>query len=170
MDAEVFNAVIQRVDGEIAPPGVFLETAIDVVAQYPPAFIDQHGIITLLTGTAKSGHLDDMPAEMHMRQPEAAADQAAIGKRGPHLLGQGIGGHIEVLGLQAQQDIAHAAADQKCLVVGSLESIEHLERRGGDMGPGQRVFGSAHDHRADGISRRFGEMGIRKKILHAKAI
>ncbi len=48
-------------------------------------------------GGAEGRHFDDLVAEMHMREAEAPADQAAIAKQTPHLFRQGIGRHVEIL-------------------------------------------------------------------------
>ena len=53
--------------------------------------------------SAKSRHFDDFLPKVHMRQPKTPADQAAIAKQVAHILGQGVGGHIEVLRPNAQQ-------------------------------------------------------------------
>jgi len=55
-----------------------------------------------------------------MRQAKTAADEAAIAKQPPHILGQRVGCHIEILRSQAKQQIAHGAAHQKRLISPSL--------------------------------------------------
>ena len=62
---------------------------------------------------AKSRDLDDLPAEEHMREPKAPADQAAIAKQPLHLFGQRVGRDVEVLRLDAEQQIAHAPPTKK---------------------------------------------------------
>ncbi len=52
---------------------------------------------------AKGRHFDDFLAEMHMREAEAAADEAAVAEQAAHFLGQRVGGHIEVFGGDPQQ-------------------------------------------------------------------
>ena len=50
-------------------------------------------------------------AEHDVHQAEAAADDARAPEYAAHLLRRGIGGHVEVLGLEAEQQVAHRAAD-----------------------------------------------------------
>ena len=62
---------------------------------------------------AEGGHLDDLAAEEDVRQAEAPAHEPAVAEQPLHLLRQRVGRDVEVLRFQAEQQIAHAAADQK---------------------------------------------------------
>ena len=65
--------------------------------------------------------------EADVREPEAAADQPAVAEQPSHLLGRRIGRDVEVLRLDADQEVAHAAADEEGLVARVPEAIEDLE-------------------------------------------
>lgn len=76
----------------------------------------------LLSLTGGSGrvsegrHLDGLPAEEHVCQPEASADQPAVAEQPPDLFRQRVGRDVEILRFQAQHEVADAAADQEGLV------------------------------------------------------
>jgi hypothetical protein len=55
------------------------------------------------------------------------ADDEGAAKQVLDLLGRGIGGHVEVLGTQAQQQVAHGAADDIGLVARALEGLHHID-------------------------------------------
>jgi hypothetical protein len=75
-----------------------------------------------------------------MRQPESSTDQTAAWKDTLDLLGRGISGDIEVLGMLAEQQIAHAPADNKCLVAGVLKLAHHFGRPGAQLVHGNLVL------------------------------
>ncbi len=137
------HVVEQAVDGEVPPPGILLGGAKDVVLADEQVGVDSSGILgqdLLHRILAEGGNLDDLLAlEVDVRQPEAPADQAAVAEGGPHLLGVGRGGDVEVLGAPAEQEVAHAAAHQVGLVAVApqvpqdLEGID-VERGGVDLG------------------------------------
>jgi hypothetical protein len=56
-----------------------------------------------------------------MRQAESAADKPAARKHALDFLGRGAGGHIEVLGHLAEQQVANAAANDEGLEAGLLQ-------------------------------------------------
>ena len=64
---------------------------------------------------------------MDMGKPETSANEAAVAENPADVLRLGIGGHVKVLGLAAEQQIAHAATHQQGLIALLLEAIEHLE-------------------------------------------
>ena len=97
-------------------------------------------------GGAERRHLDDLAAEMHVRQAEAPADEAAITEQPAHLLGQRVGRHVEILGRDAQQQIAHRAAHQKRLVAGVLQPVKHLQGIGRYGAARYRVLGARNRH------------------------
>ncbi len=68
-----------------------------------------------------------------MRQAEAAADQAAVAELLAHLLGRGVGGHVEILGVAADQQVPHGAADQIGLETGVPQAVEHAQRVRADV-------------------------------------
>ena len=60
--------------------------------------------------------LDDFTTEPHMRQTEPAPDQTTVAECRPHILWRRIGGHVEILRVIAEQQIAHAAAHKVGLI------------------------------------------------------
>jgi hypothetical protein len=66
------------------------------------------------------------------------------------------------LGSDAQQQVAHAAADQETLVPASLQPVEHAQGVRRDVPPGNRVFVARDDARraANGL----GEAGQDSKL------
>jgi hypothetical protein len=64
-------------------------------------------------------------AEDHVHQAEAPADDEGAAEQRLHLLGRGVGGDVEVLRPQADQQVAHGAADDVGLVAGILERAHH---------------------------------------------
>ena len=60
-----------------------------------------------------------------MGQTETPADQAAVAKQLAHLFGQRIGGYVEILGHDAQHQIADAASNQEALKASVTQAIQH---------------------------------------------
>jgi hypothetical protein len=154
-DGKITDVVIQGVDGEIAPEGVFFHAAVDVVAKDHAAVVDIAVVLTLLVHRhgPEGGHFDDFGAEEHMSQAEASADQATVAKQIAHLLRPGVGGYIEILGLAAQQEIADTSPNDIGLETRLLEPVEDLERIVGYMLTRDLVLLSRNDQwRSDGSS------------------
>ena len=190
-DRKVGDVVVERVDGEIAPPDVLLDAAVDVVAQQPAVRIVhafdlstrhvEFGLLVELrrfpvlrirlrhrlfarrrrAGGAKRRHLDDLAAEHDMRQAKAPPDQARIAKQRPDLIRQRIGGDVEILRMAPEHDVAHAAADQKRLVAGLLQAIEHAQGVAGDIGAGDVVVGAGNDARCRSRWRAAGVISFK---------
>ena len=62
------------------------------------------------------------------RQPESAAHQATVPKQPLNLFRQRIRRDIEILRLDAQEQIAHAAPNQKRHVASIAEPVKHAQR------------------------------------------
>jgi hypothetical protein len=128
-DLAAIEVVEERVHREVAPQGVFMGLAEDVVAP------DQDVVVGL--GRVLLGHLGDRvategcdlddlaAAEEHVGEAEAAPDDAAVAKQLPHVLRAGAGADVEVLGLAAEEDVAHAATDQVRLEARALQAAHH---------------------------------------------
>ena len=99
---------VQRIDGEIAPPCILFLRAEDVVAQYAPVLVLFR---RFRVSGAESRDLDRLRAQHHVHQPEAAADDDGAAKQRPHLLRARVGRDIEVLGSDAEKQVADGAAD-----------------------------------------------------------
>src|SRR5690606_24584865 len=76
---------------------------------------------------AEGRHFDDLGAEAYMHDLEPAADDAAAAKQLADLFGAGVRGDVEILRALAEQQVAHAAADQEALVAGCAQARHHLE-------------------------------------------
>ena len=57
----------------------------------------------------------DFGADVHVHEPEAPADDERAAEQRLHLLRRRVGGDVEVLGLDAEQQVAHRAADHERL-------------------------------------------------------
>ena len=142
------GVVVHRVDGEVAPRGVFHLRAPDVVAQHPAAGVHrmgaagQCGLAGLLVALdlgglavvhvgAEGRHLDHLmvatAAVDHVHDAEAPADDEGAAEQPLHLLGRGIGGHVEVLRPQAHQQVAHRATHHIGLEAGALQGAHHID-------------------------------------------
>jgi hypothetical protein len=88
---EVRDVVVERVRGEVAAPDVVVDRAVDVVAEDPPALVVRARVVDFAVvlvvdlrrrrGRAERGDLDDLVAEVHVREPEAAPDQSAVAEQ-----------------------------------------------------------------------------------------
>ena len=76
---------------------------------------------------AEGGDLDGLPADAHVREPEPASDEPAAPEEIAHGVRRRGGGDVEILRPEAQQQIAHAAADQVGAVAGVGQDLEYLE-------------------------------------------
>ena len=94
-------------------------------------------------GRPEGGDLDGLAPEHHMNDAKAPADDACASKERLHRLGGGVGGHVEVLRGTAQQQVAHAAADDVGAVARVLQLFAGAQRGAGDLlaGQSQRLGG-----------------------------
>ena len=88
-----------------------------------------------------------------MHDAEAAANNARGAEQGFGLFGRGVGGNVEILGLEPQEDVPDAASHDIGLVTGIVERIQHLEAAGADLLPGDAMFGTRNQHRGRGGRR-----------------
>ena len=80
-----------------------------------------------------------------MGQPEAAADEAAVGKDLFHLVGVSRGADIEILGPVPQEQVPDTSAHQVGDVSVAMKSVQDLQGIRVDQGAGQTVFGTGND-------------------------
>ena len=101
------------------------------------AVLHRLGIVTVLVhgGGPKRRNLDHLAAEANVCEPEAPSDQAAVAEERTHLFRRRVGGDVEILGVQPQQNIPYAATDEKRLVPRFMQSVQHLQRALGDFVP-----------------------------------
>ena len=118
------RVVVERVDGEVAPQRVLLLRAEHVVAQHAAVLVG----LGVGLQRAEGRGLDRLAAEHHVHDLEAPADDPRTAERGLHLLGRRVGGDVEVLGHEAEQRVAHAAADDEGLEPGALQDLAGAER------------------------------------------
>ena len=143
-NAKISDVVVQRIAGEIAPPDILIDRAVDIVSK-DTAFLIVGGVVVfMIRGSPESGDLNDLPTKTNMRQPESTPYQAAIAELRADLLGRGVGRYIEVLGMQLQHGIAHTTADQKCLVTRLMQSIQDFQCGLGYLVSGDVVGGAGN--------------------------
>ncbi len=104
---------------------------------------------------AEGGHLEQVLAEHHVHDLEAPADDEGAPEQFFHLFGRGIGGDVEVLGFDAQQQVAHGAADDEGLVAGFLQRLRHADRVGRHAARIDAVFVGAEDDRLGRVALVF---------------
>ena len=142
------GVVIHGVEREIAPRRILFLRAPDVVAQHATAGIHRmlHALERAPAGLlvavhllgcrsiqigAEGRHLDHLmlaPAPVHhVHDAEPAPDDEGATEQALHLLGRGRGGHIEILGLESQNQVTHRAADDIGLETRLLEREHHVD-------------------------------------------
>ena len=79
---------------------------------------------------AEGGDFDDLmlaaAAVDDVHDAKAPADDEGAAEQRLHLFGRGVGGNVEVLGAQADQQVAHRTADDIGLITGILERVHHI--------------------------------------------
>jgi hypothetical protein len=76
----------------------------------------------------KCGDLDDLQAKLDVRQPEPPADDPAVPEQSLDLRWVRVRPDVKVLRFSAEQQVAHAAADEIRDVIRFMEAIEDAER------------------------------------------
>ena len=102
------------------------------------------GRVVTLCG-AKRRDLDCFRAGVDVHEPEPAADDERAPEQWLHLLGPRIGRDVEILRLDAEQQIAHGAADDVRLESRVLQSARHVERAARELCAAQRMIGRTVD-------------------------
>ncbi len=117
MYREIFSAVVEGIDGEVTTDRIFLNGAVDIVAQNA-AGVGEAGFVPmgffaflLIMAGSKGCHFNNVRAKNHMDQFEATANDTGVPKQGTHRLGGGAGGDIKILGGDSQHDVANTTAD-----------------------------------------------------------
>ncbi len=117
-----------------------------------PRLIDAVVLVDRRVRRPEGRDLDDLVAEAYVREMKAPADQAAVAKQLLHLVRMRVGGDVEVLRMQAEQQVAHGAAHEKCLVASLFQPVQDLQRIRGDVGTRDRVLFARHDARGASAS------------------
>ena len=141
---------VQRVDREVAPRRVLRLRAVDVVRQQAAVLV---GRVVAGLRRAERRDFDRFGAGMDVHEPEAAADDEGAAEQRLHLLGPRVGGDVEVLGLDAEQEVAHRAADDERLEAGLLQLPRDVARAARQLMPADRVV--ARGRRSRGSPLRF---------------
>ena len=92
-------------------------------------------------------------AEHHVHQAEAPADEQRAAEQRLDLLGARVGGDVEVLGRDAEQQVAHRAADHVGGVARVAQHVAHLERAVADGVARDAVLGSRGTRCGPGASQ-----------------
>jgi hypothetical protein len=77
----------------------------------------------------KGCDLDLRLAVLDQHHAELFSDPDCLGEDGADFVGGGAGGHVEVIGLDSQQPVAHAAAGQVGLMAGGAQFGDDFERQ-----------------------------------------
>src|SRR5882757_8692147 len=135
---KTLRTVEQRVDREVAAERIFLRSAKSVVEtnQRILAVGDRLGL------TAEGGDLDVLPPEKYVHAAKAPADQPGVAEEIADLLRMRRGRDVEVLWPPREHQVAHATADQVCVVASAGQPIENFENVGVDIAPRNRMLGA----------------------------
>ena len=120
---------IKRVHGEIAPPRILLLGTEDVVAEHPAVLVLFRGIDV---GAAEGRDLDRLRPQHHVHEAKASPDDERAPEQRLHLLGPGVGRDVEILGRDAEEQIAHGAAHHIGGEAGLAQRRAHLGGGGAD--------------------------------------
>ncbi len=143
------GVVIHGVHGEITPCRIFMLFAPNVVAQQAATGVhrmaevlqiffagalvalDLMGLIGREVG-AEGGDLNHLvfsaTTKHHVHDAKALANDERTAKCRLHLLGRGVGGHIEIFGLEPQNQIAHRTAHNERIKATVLQRLDHIHR------------------------------------------
>ena len=120
---------VERIDREIAPPRVFRLGAEHVVAQHAAVLVLFGGV---RIGRPESGYFDRLRAQHHVHEAKTPADDEGAAKERFHLLRPRVRGDVEVLRLDAEEEIPHCAADDVTRESGLAQGRAHLRSRRAD--------------------------------------
>ena len=85
-------------------------------------------VVARLRG-AKRRHLEHVVADMDVHEPKAAADDERAPEQRLHLLGRRVGRDVEILRRDAEEQVAHRAADDERLESFFLQAPHDGARR-----------------------------------------
>src|SRR5262249_44714808 len=90
------------------------------------------GVLAFLAA-AERGNLDRLRSREDMHQAEAPADDERAAEERLHFFRRGVGRDVEILGLKAEEQIAHGTAHDGRLETGLLELARDVERAARDL-------------------------------------
>jgi len=143
------RVVVERVDREVAARGVVVLLAVRVVREHAAVLVGQPVDVHQ---RAEGGDLDRLLPEHHVHQPEAAADDDGAAEVRLDLLRRGVGGDVEVLRRDVEQQVAHGAADDVRAEAGLLQRFAHPQCR------------SRHQLRIDVVFGRLDALGLTRPL------
>ena len=73
-DTEICDVIIECITGEIAPPNVLIDRAVDVVTQNSTLGIMSRIIILMICGRPESRNFDDFAPKSNMRQTKTTTN------------------------------------------------------------------------------------------------
>ena len=120
---EGFDVVEKPVHCEITALGVLLRRAEGVVFGLVQAVFTLHCIGL----TPEGAGFDHLASKDDVCQPETPTDQKAIAEQTADLIWPRIRSDIKILGLAAEQQVAHATANKIGDVPGFCQAIEHFQ-------------------------------------------
>src|SRR5690606_28030979 len=88
-----------------------------------------------LGGSTEGGGFDDFLSEDPVHELEAAADDAGAPEQGADLLRRCIGGDVEILGLESDEEIAASAADDIGVVALLVQYFADFDGVARDVAP-----------------------------------
>ena len=137
-DLLLHRVVEERVHGEVAAHGVFRLRAEDVVGEHAAVHVLLVALVVgfrVLGGEVRpvGGHLHRLRAPHHVHDLEAPADDARAPEERTHRVGMGAGGHVEVLGPHAEDQVAHRAPHHERRVARALQLLAGLAGAAADV-------------------------------------
>src|SRR5690554_1215768 len=119
------RVVVEGIQRKVAPRGVFFVRAVFVVAQNAAVLIG----VPVARGRcgAEGGGFDDLGPEHYVHEAKAPPDDAGPTKQWLDLFRRGVGGDVEILGLQAHDQVAHRAAHDISLEAMLAQHFTYLD-------------------------------------------
>ena len=152
---------VERIDREVAPRGILGLRAVHVVGEEASVLVG--GLLRLLR-RAEGGHLEHLGARVDVHQAEAPADDVGPAEERLDLLRRGVGRDVEVLGREAQEEIADRAAHHEGLESRLLQLFGHLARAARHLFAAHGVIGRRIDAR--GARRPAGNQACEQAADH----
>jgi len=148
----------------MAAGGILALGAVDVVGEEPAVLVG--GVVALRS--AEGRHLDRFRADVHMDQPEAPADEIGPAEQRLDRFRFGVGRDIEVLGRNAEKEIADGAAHDEGLEAGLLQPADHLIGRTRQLLAAHRMVFGPIDARRLGAFGTAGNQACEQAADHGR--
>ena len=155
---------VQRVDREVAARRILGLRAVDVVRQQPPVLV---GRVVAGLGGAECRDFDRLRTDVHVDEAETAADDERAAEQRLHLLRAGVGGDVEILRLDPEQEVADGAADHEGLEPRFLQPARDLDGAAGQLVAADRMVRRPVDARLPGPVLARQQAGEKAANRHA---